>query len=204
MADWTDRNVQRRVISYSGFRLDGLGDLLPRARGASVFDVGCNRGHVCFDLMHHGATVLHGCDISPDTIRHANELFADYPHVEAKFEVVDLTGGAGAIKKAFGDRYRTEYDMVLFLAVYHKLKRVMPMQNLLHLIEHLAHHTGKYFVYRGAKEYIDEFAPTLEKQGFYKIAYSEICLVQLPQFNEPVVQPSAIWSKQKPAKWTVD
>jgi len=147
--------------------------------------------------MYYGATVLHGCDLSADAIRHANELFADYRHVEARFEVVDLVGGAGAIKKAFGDHYRKQYDITLMLAVYHKLRRVMELPALLHLVEHLAHHCGKFFVWRGAKE-ISEFEPVLINQGFRRVHYSEIGLVERFDTHTTEAQPCAIWARNHP------
>jgi SAM-dependent methyltransferase len=193
---WTDKGVQRRCISFSGFRLDGLGDLLPRAFGASVLDIGCNRGHVSHDLMGYGATVLHGCDIDPDVIRHANELFADYRHVEAKFEVVDLKGGAGAIKKAFGEKYRREYDIVLFLAIYHKLRRIMDLPAVLHLVDHLAHHCGRFFVWRGSRDEPSEFESTLTAKGFKRVHYSEISeCAEMPGETWIRQQPAGIWAK---------
>jgi len=191
MADWTDKGVQRRVISYSGFRLDGLADLLARANGASVLDIGCNRGHVCFDLFTHGARVLHGCDNSEDTIRHANELFADYRSAEAKFEVVDLAGGVKAVADAFPDR---QYDMVLYLAVHHKLRRVMSADALRDLIAYLSRRCARFFVWRGDREQLPEIERALDR-GFRRVHYSEICEIMLPEFKEPVIQPAAIWSR---------
>lgn len=192
MADWTDKGVQRRIISHSGFRLDGLGDLLPRAQGASVFDVGCNRGHVSHDLMYYGAAVLHGCDISADAIRHANELFADYRHVDAQFEVVDLTRGSEAILKVFTERC---YDIVLYLAVHHKLRRAMAPGDLWDFIDWLAMHCDRFFVWRGDREQVKEIEPRLFRRGFKRVSYSEICEIVLPQFTEPVAQPAAIWAR---------
>jgi 2-polyprenyl-3-methyl-5-hydroxy-6-metoxy-1,4-benzoquinol methylase len=194
-ADWTDKGVQRRIISFSGFRLDGLADLLSRCKGASVFDVGCNRGHVCLDFMQHGAAVLHGCDNYEMGVRVANENFADYRHVEGRFEVVDLRGGAGAVKKAFGENYRKQYDFMLMLAVYHKLRRVMPLENLLHLVDHFAHHTGKYFVWRGSEAERADFEHVLTARGFKMVHYSQICEIKLPEFIDPVPQPCAVWAK---------
>src|SRR5262245_50428504 len=128
-ADFTDQGVQRCIINFSGFRLDGLGDLIPRTRGASVFDVGCNRGGVCHDFVLAGASVVHGCDNGLEEdhktprIQTARRWFADIRSVESRFEFVDLAGGPGAIKKAFGTLYRAKYDFMLMLAVYHKLRR---------------------------------------------------------------------------------
>jgi len=187
VADWTDKGVQRRVISYSGFRLDGLGDLLPRARGASVLDIGCNRGHVSFDLMHHGALVLRGCDNSEDAIRHANELFADYRHADARFDVIDLSKDIPFPAERF--------DIVLYLAVHHKLKRAMEFSKLQELVLDLASRCNRFFVWRGDREQLKEIEPLLRLRGFKRVHYSEICEIMLPQFKEPVMQPAAIWAR---------
>lgn len=203
MGDFTDRGVQRRIISFSAFRLDGLGDLLARASGASVLDIGCNRGAVCHDFVLAGAKLVHGCDNGKETdgtttVSTANKWFADIRSVESRFELVDLTGGSGALKKAFGNDYRREYDFVLFLAVYHKLRRVMELPALLHLVDHLAHHCGKFFVWRGSREELDEFEPTLIAKGFRRVHYSEICLVQRPDTQNVEAQPTAVWAKEHP------
>lgn len=195
MADWTDKGIQRRIITFSAFRLDGLADLLPRARDASVFDVGCNRGAVCHDFALAGAKVLHGCDSYAKGMEVASEWFADIRSVEARFETVDLRGGPGAIKRAFGSSYRSEYDFVLMLAVYHKLRRVMKLDDLLYLVDHLAHHAGKFFVWRGSLKERTEFEPVLLKRGFKCVHYSEICEVVLPEFTMPVPQPCAVWTR---------
>jgi SAM-dependent methyltransferase len=194
VGDYTDKHIQRRIINFSAFRLDGLADLLSCARGKSFFDVGCNRGAVCHDFVLAGASVVHGCDKAPDVVLTANQWFADIRSVDARFEVVDLTGGPGAIKKAFGEHYRAKYDFVLFLAVYHKLRRVMPLDNLLFLVDHLAHHTGKFFVWRGADDQLPEFEPVLLKRGFKRVHYSIICEVEHPDHKDPSPQPAAVWA----------
>jgi SAM-dependent methyltransferase len=195
MADWTDARIQRRCISYSAFRLDGLADLYARAPGASIFDVGCNRGWVSFDLCLHGATLVHGVDYSDITIATAREWYADFRNIESRFEVVDLREGAGTIKRAFGTDYRKEYDIVLMLAVYHKLRRVMALPALLHLVDHLAHHCGKFFVWRGSRGEIEEFEPAVIAKGFRRVHYSEICLIKRPDTGNIEAQPAAIWAK---------
>lgn len=192
-ADWTDKHVQRRTIHHGGFRFDGLADLLPRARGASVFDIGCNRGRVCDDLVDHGARVVHGCDNYERGILVANEWFADDRSIEARFEIVDLTGGPGAVKKAFGKHYREKYDFVLMLAVYHKLRRLMPLDDLLYLVDHFAHHCGKFFVWRGSDGERGEFEPLLLKRGFRLVHDSHISQVKLPEYPQAVPQPAAVW-----------
>lgn len=193
-ADWTDKHVQRRIIHFSAFRLDGLADLLARGKDATVFDIGCNRGAVCHDFVLAGAKLVHGCDLSTVTIGTANEWFADIRSVESRFEVVDLKHGPEAVKLAFGKHYLAKYDFMLMLAVYHKLRRIMPLAELLNLVDHFARHTGKFFVWRGGGDEVKEFEPVLLKRNFRLVHYSQICEVVMPDVTQPVPQPCAVWA----------
>jgi hypothetical protein len=148
---------------------------------------------VCHDFVLAGAAVVHGCDLYERGMMVANEWFADIRSVEARFEVVDLRAGPGAVKKAFGDRYRAKYDFVLMLAVYHKLRRVMTQNDLLYLVDHFAHHCGRFFVWRGTDQERGEFEPVLTKRGFRLVHYSTISEVMLPEYTEAVPQPCAVW-----------
>lgn len=203
MGDWTDKGIQRRSINFSAYRLDGLLDLLPRASGRSVFDIGCNRGRACEDMVYAGAKVVHGCDIGVEddgvtpVVATANRWFADNRAVEARFEMVDLKGGPAALQKAFGKSYRI-YDFMFMLAVYHKLRREMPLQELLALVDHFAKQTGRFFVWRGSREEKPEFEHVLLQNKFRLVHYSEICEVQPieePSTAVPKAQPAAIWAR---------
>lgn len=143
---------QRRVAGHHDIRLDGISDLVIRARGAAVMDIGCNRGLVGFEMANNGARLVHGCDNYADGIRTARELFADLRACESQFEVIDLTQGSKALKP-FGSIH---WDIVLMLATYHKLKRVMPVDALDDLVRHLGRRTAKYFGWRGTSEKHDE------------------------------------------------
>ena len=142
--------VSRRVAGFHDIRLDGMADLVVRARGATVLDLGCNRGLVGFELANNGAVRVHGCDIYAKGIETARELFADLRSVESQFEVVDLAQGPVSLEP-FGKR---PYDIVLMLATYHKLKRIMPRTLLSELIRHLGWRTTRYFAWRGTSEQV--------------------------------------------------
>lgn len=144
--------VQRRVAGYHDVRMDGMSDLLLRARGWSVFDIGCNRGAVGFEFASNGAKVVHGCDIYDKGIEAAREWFADLRAVDSRFEVVDLTGGPASLKPFWARKY----DLVLCLATYHKLKRVMAADELSALMQHFGRMAKGYFAWRGTSDKPDE------------------------------------------------
>ena len=148
MVDRDPYGIQRRVIGMHDFRLDGLTDLTLRARGASVLDLGCNRGMVCVEMANNGATVLHGCDNYEVGIQTAREVFSDIRSASSQFEVCDLTVGPSALRP-FG---ASDYDMVLMLATYHKIKRKMPEDRLTALVQYLGHKTRRYFAWRGTRD----------------------------------------------------
>lgn len=144
--------VQRRVAGLNNIRLDGITDLTLRAKGKAVFDIGCNRGMVGYQFAENYASIVHGCDIYADGINVAREVFADLRSVESRFEVVDLTKGP----KALGVFEMNGYDIILCLAVYHKLKRVMPDDKLTELMQFFGNWTKKYFAWRGTSDKPEE------------------------------------------------
>jgi SAM-dependent methyltransferase len=144
--------VQRRVAGPNNIRLDGITDLVARAKGKSVFDIGCNRGMVGYEFYQNYAAVVHGCDIYERGIDAAREWFGDLRNVDSRFEVVDLTKGPGALKIF----EMNSYDFVLCLATYHKLKRVMPAKELTKLMQFFGNWTKKYFAWRGTSEQFEE------------------------------------------------
>ena len=143
--------VQRRVAGYHDVRMDGISDLILRAKDMRVFDIGCNRGLVGLEFAQNGAKAIHGCDIFAEGINTAREVFADLRYVESRFEVVDLTGGPKSLEK-----FTERYDITLCLATYHKLKRVMPSSELTALMQHFGRWTKLYFGWRGTSDKPDE------------------------------------------------
>jgi ribosomal protein L11 methylase PrmA len=147
--------IHRRVAGYHDVRLDGISDLVLRAPGASVLDIGCNRGLVGFEFANNGATKVHGVDIDPDCINVARHVFADLRSVQSQFEVVDLTEGPSslAVLSGFGSE---PYDIVVMLATYHKIKRKMPSESLSKLMKAVGKQTKRYFGWRGTTEKHEE------------------------------------------------
>lgn len=169
--------IQRRVAGYHDFRLDGISDLVLRAKGKSVFDIGCNRGLVGLEFANNQAAIVHGCDNFVDGITTAREVFADIRSVQSRFEVVDLTKGPQALS-AFAGQY---YDITLCLATYHKLKRIMEPKHLTDLMQHFGRFTKGYFGWRGTSdkpaendEEIEALDRALKQVGLVRIHTSYI------------------------------
>lgn len=180
-------NLMRRVQGYHDIRLDGIGDILHRARGASVFDIGCNRGLAGFEFANNGASRVMGCDLFEDGIICARHIFADLRSVPHRFEVVDLTGGEKAIQVAFGKAAELTHDITLMLATYHKLKRIEGAPKWLpDLMVYFGKKTNKYFAWRGFEEEIPELDKLLARAGLVRIHTSLIS----------DIQPAAIWARK--------
>lgn len=174
----------RRVHGLHEIRFDGLSDLLLRARGCSVLDVGCNRGHVGWDFACNGAAVVHGCDIDGPSVQCARLWFSEHPHVESLFEVVDLEKGPAAVDAAFGDN---QYDIVLLIGVQHKLKRAMSNLKLIELIEHLGGRASVYFGWNGYSEDLQQMDAALARARLTRVHTSELALPG---------RPAAIWKRR--------
>jgi SAM-dependent methyltransferase len=147
-----EHRLQHRVAGYHDIRLDGITDILTRAEGMRVLDLGANRGMIALEFARYRAALIHGCDNYEQGMEAAQaagshiaaELLADKRYLEAKFAVVDLTKEIPFP----GQRY----DIVLMIATYHKLKRIMPAGALSKLIQNLAGRTERWFVWRGPSD----------------------------------------------------
>lgn len=144
--------LHRRVAGHHDIRLDGITDLLLRAPGTSVLDIGCNRGLVGFEFANNGAALVHGCDIYREGIETARHLFCDLRNCESRFEVVDLSA-TGAFAAAFGQQ---RYDITVMLATYHKIRRVMHADALASLMQDFGRRTNRYFAWRATSDKPEE------------------------------------------------
>lgn len=147
-----ENKLMRRVAGHHDLRMDGISDLVIRARGMAIMDIGCNRGLVGFEFANNGAALVHGCDNYIEGIATARQLFTDLRNVESRFEVTDLTKGPKALEP-FG---KTQYDITLMLATYHKLKREMSAGAMGALVKHFGERTSKWFAWRGTSEKANE------------------------------------------------
>lgn len=180
-----DLQPQRRVHGPHDLRFDGLSDLLLRARGRSVLDVGCNRGHTLYDFGLNGAKLVHGCDIFGPGMAAARQWFTEVRDFESRFEVVDLSEGPKALK-VFGSN---RYDFVLMLGVYHKLKRTMSAELLSDLMVDIGQRTIDLFAWNGYADEMARINGDMERAGLRRVHLSELA--------GGVDRPAAIWQRTK-------
>ena len=95
-----DRDLKEQLL--------GLTSLLETCGSRTLLDVGCAEGLISIELAKRGAQV-HGIDIVPGHIDIANRLRGPLP---CMFEVADANTFVPA----------HQYDIILLLAVLHKLK----------------------------------------------------------------------------------
>jgi hypothetical protein len=177
--------LMRRVQGEHDIRFDGIQDIVNRAHGNSVFDIGCNRGLAGYEMARNGAIRVFGCDNYEDGIIACRHLFADLRAVPHQFEVLDLTGGEAAYDAAFGVHAKFKHDITIMLATYHKLARIMSAKNLSDLMKFFGSKTNKYFAWRGYEEEIPVLDKDLGSVGLKRIHTSLIS----------DIQPAAIWAR---------
>lgn len=183
MVDRSEHGLHRRVTGHHDMRMDGISDLLCRANGTSVLDVGCNRGMAGYEFHCNGSTTVHGIDNHPDSIHVARSIFADVRNCSHRFEVGDLTE-PGILKKIFGTN---QYDIILLLAITHKVRRAMPTGDLTALLDDLARRAIRYIGWRGFDEELEELDRIFSGRGLERIQYSTI--------SESIC-PAAIWRRK--------
>lgn len=92
-------------------QLEGLDDLLQDIGGRTVLDVGCAEGAISIALLHRGASRVFGVDVLPEFVDSARKAGR---RLNALFRVAD----ANTWRPDAGQ----EFDIVLMLAVLHKLR----------------------------------------------------------------------------------
>ncbi len=166
------RRVQRSLgwgIGQKNFqgdlfgRLRGLEPLFERARGCSVLDLGMSEGHIAYEFARHGATTVHGVDQHRDKVRFAERLFRDIA-IDVRFLCADLAVPGRRFEAMCNKDLHPRYDIVLFLGVYHHLKKLMTMDDLETLVDAICARTGSWLAVRS--DALPEFEPRIRAGGF--------------------------------------
>ena len=149
-------------------RLEGLEPLLSASARKSVLDIGCCEGLIAWEFARRGARRVHGFDRDLAGVLIARRLFRDMP-IEAVFETFDLAQGARAFEEAFSRSLEEQYDIVLFLGVYHHLARQMAPEALDDLMRFLARRSRQWLAVR--TDLLPQFEQQVVELGF-TIAHS--------------------------------
>jgi SAM-dependent methyltransferase len=96
-----DRTLKQQLL--------GLEQLIERVPNKSVLDVGCAEGLISMHLFDEGASAVHGLEVVSEHVIVANKLRGDRA---CTFEVADANDYVP----------KRDYDIVLLLAVLHKLR----------------------------------------------------------------------------------
>jgi SAM-dependent methyltransferase len=97
----SDRTLDQQLI--------GLDLLWPLVDNRSVLDVGCAEGLISIECCRQGAAYVHGIEIRADAVKLANHHGNGWPFEAVHADARDYTP-------------RQPYDVVLLLAVLHKLR----------------------------------------------------------------------------------
>jgi glycosyltransferase involved in cell wall biosynthesis len=103
-------------------RLAGLEPVLEEAAGSRVLDLGAAEGLVSAEMARRGATRIHAFEKEPSRVAAGARLLADRPGLDAVFRPADL-GDWDSFATAHADVLEEDYDIVLFLGLYHHLPK---------------------------------------------------------------------------------
>jgi len=110
-------------------RVNGLDSLLARCEGASVLDLGAAEGVVGLEFASRGAGPIHGFELDPDRVSFARSLFVRAGLDRASFRTADLADWPEFVRRN-ADLLQDDYDIVLFLGLYHHLPATTRRQSL--------------------------------------------------------------------------
>lgn len=134
--------IGRRAGTDIKERLSGIEFLLGETNNKSVLDIGCAEGLISLEFAKNGASTINGFDIQDISINKAIQVFeqADI-NTPYTFKQVNLNNFNNAI-----DSFGTDdnYDIVLFLGVYHHLNR----DSALKVLNYCFSHSNEYVAIR--------------------------------------------------------
>ncbi|MFA6204489.1 MAG: class I SAM-dependent methyltransferase [Gallionella sp.] len=97
----------------------GLKPAQEEAYGKSVLDLGCAEGLIAIEFARAGASVVCGIEYNPDLVKTANEEFIKASEHDGKFLPASCIHMD--ITELIANGVQTQFDIVLALAVLHKL-----------------------------------------------------------------------------------
>jgi 2-polyprenyl-3-methyl-5-hydroxy-6-metoxy-1,4-benzoquinol methylase len=158
----------RRTANSSGFVGDWehrIGDLFNSGvdfRGRSVLDAGCNMGLVAYEIAKRGPRFIHGVDRRKDFIHVARMIFLGFS-IESQFDRVDITRD-----RVLRSLLHSEYDVVIFLAVYPHIRRAHGVATAERTLRTLLSRCRQDFIIRLPQADLAEVETIFAAEGFAK------------------------------------
>ena len=125
----------------------GLRPLFERASGKSILDIGTFNGLIPYEFSKHDPSVIHGIDFYEEGICAARTIFQS-SNVDFDFFIYDLSVGRDRFRNEFEGKLLKSYDIVLLLAIYHKLVRQMPQEDVHELMDYFIGLSGQFIAAR--------------------------------------------------------
>lgn len=140
--------IGRREGTDVETRLRGMEYLLQseHLKGATLLDAGCAEGMISKAYTQAGVELVHGFDLQDISVKYANELFLN-SQAQYVFRQADMSRWEDFINNN-SDILKAEYDVVLFLSVYHHIVRENGRRTADKALLKLAQRASKYFVLR--------------------------------------------------------
>lgn len=150
-------------------RLTGLSWVLEQAKESTVLDFGCAEGLIGYEFARAGASLIHGFDRDRRRIEFARLLFQEIP-VESLFTCSNLAVPLSQFKDTYGSVLRCQYDIVLYLGIYHHLVEQISQNEVHELMEFLFSIATFLFVCRTNR--MEAVSTVAQKCGFEEV-YSD-------------------------------
>jgi hypothetical protein len=148
-------------------RLGHLEAVLNQSGGAHVLDLGAAEGVIshCF-AVQGGVQSIHGFEYEAGRVDFAGRLLSGVPETDAVFRQADLSDWKGFYDHN-SDLLADQYDVVLFLGLYHHLPEPVRRDVLKSALDF----SRRFFLIRTPRQYVekDQLDPFIQEQGFSPI-----------------------------------
>ena len=137
-------------------------------------DIGSAEGLIDYEFARNGASIIHGFERDIKRVKFSKLLFQEVP-VKSKFHVADLSVSYKKFDKQFKTTLLGNYDIVLYLGIYHHLIKQTSVKNVQDFIKYLLDKTNTFFVVR--TNMISSFENIIIEEGFQ--IYCEAPLIDI-------------------------
>jgi 2-polyprenyl-3-methyl-5-hydroxy-6-metoxy-1,4-benzoquinol methylase len=149
---------ERKFAGTWATRLENLFEAGVGFGAKSVLDAGCNMGIVGYEICKQGPAFYQGVDILAGHVDVARAVFLGVP-VESRFDAGDLTDMG--VRQAL---LRPAYDVVLYLAVHHHIRRVAGDAAARAVASDLFARSSGHLIFRGPD--LDDIRAIAAENGF--------------------------------------